>query len=109
MAEADIVIAASDATFFDPHAVGGQVASIEAIGPDPQDAHGGGDAHGRCRHGTSACRPSGPDELGMISQIVDPPSALRDEAQAWAEKIARNRRRPWLLTKRALWAPWSWA
>ncbi len=29
-------------------------------------------------------------ELGMISQIVDPPERLREEAQALAEKIARN-------------------
>ena len=29
-------------------------------------------------------------ELGMISQIVDPPENLRDEAQALAEKIAKN-------------------
>jgi enoyl-CoA hydratase/carnithine racemase len=29
-------------------------------------------------------------ELGMISQIVDPPGQLREEAQALAEKIAKN-------------------
>ncbi len=29
-------------------------------------------------------------QLGMISQIVDPPEKLREEAQALAEKIARN-------------------
>ena len=29
-------------------------------------------------------------ELGMISQIVDPPEKLRDVAQALAEKIAKN-------------------
>ena len=29
-------------------------------------------------------------ELGMISQIVDPPEQLREEAQELAEKIAKN-------------------
>src|SRR5207248_8286088 len=42
-------------------------------------------------------------ELGMISQIVDPPERLRDEAQALAEKIARNSPAAMRATKRALW------
>ena len=43
-------------------------------------------------------------QLGIVSQVVDPPDRLRDEAQALAELIAR--RDPALLaaTKRALWA-----
>src|SRR4051812_4494978 len=43
-------------------------------------------------------------ELGMISQIVDPPERLRDEAQALAEKIAKNSPSAMAATKRALWA-----
>jgi enoyl-CoA hydratase/carnithine racemase len=42
-------------------------------------------------------------ELGMISQIVDPPDQLRAEAQALAEKIARNSPAAMAATKRALW------
>ncbi len=42
-------------------------------------------------------------ELGMISQIVDPPERLRDEAQELAEKIARNSPAAMAATKRALW------
>ena len=42
-------------------------------------------------------------ELGMISQIVDPPEQLRDEAQELAEKIARNSPAAMAATKRALW------
>ena len=42
-------------------------------------------------------------ELGMISQIVDPPEQLRDEAQALAEKIARNSPAAMAATKKALW------
>ena len=42
-------------------------------------------------------------ELGMISQIVDPPERLRDEAQQLAEKIARNSPAAMRATKKALW------
>jgi enoyl-CoA hydratase/carnithine racemase len=41
-------------------------------------------------------------ELGMISQIVDPPENLRDAAQGLAEKIARNSPAAMRATKRAL-------
>jgi enoyl-CoA hydratase/carnithine racemase len=40
----------------------------------------------------------------MISQIVDPPDRLRYEAQALAEKIAKNSPAAMRATKRALWA-----
>ena len=39
----------------------------------------------------------------MISQVVDPPEQLREEAQALAEKIARNSPAAMAATKRALW------
>jgi enoyl-CoA hydratase/carnithine racemase len=42
-------------------------------------------------------------DLGMISQVVDPPERLREEAQALAEKIARNSPEAMRLTKQALW------
>jgi enoyl-CoA hydratase/carnithine racemase len=42
-------------------------------------------------------------ELGMISEIVDPPERLRDAAQELAEKIARNSPAAMAATKRALW------
>jgi enoyl-CoA hydratase/carnithine racemase len=42
-------------------------------------------------------------ELGMISQIVDPPDRLREEAQDLAERIARNSPAAMAATKRALW------
>ena len=42
-------------------------------------------------------------QLGMISQIVDPPERLRDEAQALAETIARNSPAAMRASKRALW------
>ena len=39
----------------------------------------------------------------MVSQVVDPPERLREEAQALAEKIARNSPAAMAATKRALW------
>ena len=103
VADADIVIAASDAQFFDPHVSVGQVVAIEAIGLHAQDAGRGRDAHGVRRQATSACRRSARYELGMISQIVDPPEQLREEAQALAEKIAKNSPAAMRDTKKALW------
>jgi enoyl-CoA hydratase/carnithine racemase len=42
-------------------------------------------------------------ELGMISEIVDPPADLRDRAQQLAETIAQNSPAAMAATKRALW------
>jgi enoyl-CoA hydratase/carnithine racemase len=102
VADADIVIASSDATFFDPHVSVGQVVSIEAIGlmkRIPAEAVMRMAFVGRHER-MSAQRAY---ELGMISQIVDPPERLRDEAQALAEKIAKNSPAAMAATKRALW------
>ena len=102
VADADIVIAASDAQFFDPHVSVGQVVSIEAIGlirKMPAEAVMRMAFVGKYER-MSAQRAF---ELGMISQIVDPPDRLRDEAQALAEKIARNSPAAMRATKRALW------
>jgi len=102
IADADIVIAASDAQFFDPHVSIGQVVAMEAIGllrKMPSEAVMRMALVGRFER-VSAQRAY---ELGMISQIVDPPERLRDEAQALAEKIARNSPAAMAATKRALW------
>jgi enoyl-CoA hydratase/carnithine racemase len=42
-------------------------------------------------------------ELGMISEVVDPPERLREVAQELAEKIARNSPAAMAASKRALW------
>src|SRR4051794_38497218 len=102
VADADIVIAASDAQFFDPHVSVGQVVAIEAIGllrKMPVEAVMRMAFVGRYER-LSAQRVY---ELGMISQIVDPPDKLREEAQALAEKIAKNSPAAMRATKRALW------
>jgi enoyl-CoA hydratase/carnithine racemase len=102
IADADIVIAASDAQFFDPHTSIGQVVSIEAIGMMKRIP---AEAVMRMAFVGRYERMSAPRayELGMISQIVDPPERLRDEAQALAEKIAQNSPAAMAATKRALW------
>jgi enoyl-CoA hydratase/carnithine racemase len=101
IADADIVIAASDAQFFDPHVSVGQVVSLEAIGlirKMPAEAVMRMAFVGRYER-MSAQRAY---ELGMVSQIVDPPDQLRAEAQDLAEKIAKNSPAAMAATKRAL-------
>ncbi len=103
VADADIVIAASDATFVDPHVSLGQVSAYETIGlarKSPMEAivrmalagvHERLDAQ-RAR------------QLGILSQVVDPPERLRVEAQELGEKIARNSPAAMRATKQALWS-----
>jgi enoyl-CoA hydratase len=102
VADADIVIAASDAQFLDPHVSLGQVTAYEAIGlarKIPFEAVMRMALVGRHER-LSAERALA---LGMVSQVVDPPERLRAEAQALAEKIARNSPAAMAATKRALW------
>ncbi len=102
VADADIVMAASDAQFFDPHVSVGQVVALEAIGllrKMPAEAVMRMALVGRHER-ISAHRAL---ELGMISQVVDPPERLREEAQLLGEKIARNSPAAMAATKRALW------
>jgi enoyl-CoA hydratase len=102
VADADIVIAASDAQFFDPHVSVGQVVAIEAIGlmkKMPVEAVMRMAFMGRYER-IGAARAH---ELGMISEIVDPPDALRARAQELGETIARNSPAAMAATKRALW------
>jgi enoyl-CoA hydratase/carnithine racemase len=102
VADADIVIAASDAEFFDPHVSIGQVVAIEAVGllrKMPVEAVMRMAFVGRYER-LSAGRAH---ELGMVSQVVDPPEKLREAAQELAEKIAKNSPAAMAATKRALW------
>jgi enoyl-CoA hydratase len=101
VADADIVIAASDAQFLDPHVSVGQVTALEAIGlarKMPFEAVMRMALLGRHER-MSAQRAY---ELGMLSQVVDPPEGLRDAAQELAETVARNSPTAMRATKRAL-------
>ena len=89
-------------SFFDPHVSVGQVVAIEAIGllrKMPFEAVMRMALTGRHER-MSASRAL---ELGMISQVVDPPERLRAEAQTLAEKIALNSPAAMAASKRALW------
>ena len=102
VADSDIVIAASDAQFFDPHVSIGQVVAIEAIGlirRMPAEAVMRMAFVGKYER-MNAQRAY---ELGMISQIVDPPEQLREEAQKLAETVGRNSPTAMRYTKKALW------
>lgn len=102
VADADIVIAAADATFFDPHVSVGQVVSFELMAllrkmpfePVMRMALVG--AHERM----PATRAY---ELGMVSEVVEDPARLRARATEIAELVARNSPAAMRATKRALW------
>jgi enoyl-CoA hydratase len=102
VADSDIVIASANATFLDTHVSVGQVAAYELIGLArrmPFEAVLRMALVGRHER-LSAARALA---LGMVSQVVDPPERLREEAQELAEKIARNSPAAMAATKRALW------
>jgi enoyl-CoA hydratase len=102
VADADIVLASSDATFLDPHVSIGQVSAYEMIGLArrmPFEAVMRMALLGRHER-ISAARAF---ELGMVSQVVDPPEALEETAQTLAETIARNSPAAMRATKRAMW------
>jgi enoyl-CoA hydratase len=102
VADSDIVIAASDAQFVEPHVSVGQAVALESISllrKMPAEAVMRMALVGRHER-MDASRAF---ELGMISQIVDPPERLREVAQDLAEKVARNSPSAMAATKRALW------
>src|SRR4051794_34377840 len=102
VADADIVIAASDAQFFDPHVSVGQVVAVEAIGlirKMPVEAVMRMAFVGKYER-MSAERARA---LGMISEVVDPPERLRERAQELGETIAKNSPAAMAATKKALW------
>jgi enoyl-CoA hydratase/carnithine racemase len=102
VADADIVIAAADATFLDPHVSIGQVTAYEAIalvGKSPMEPVVRMALTGR--HERVTARRA--HQLGILSEVVDPPDRLREVALALAEKVARNSPAAMAATKRALW------
>jgi enoyl-CoA hydratase/carnithine racemase len=102
VADADIVIAAADATFLDPHVSVGQVTAYEAIAlarKAPFEAIMRMALIGRHERVTAARA----YQLGVVSELVDPPERLHDRAQELAETIARNSPAAMAVSKRALW------
>jgi enoyl-CoA hydratase len=102
VADADIVIASSNATFLDPHVSIGQVTAYEAIAlvrKSPMEPIMRMALTGRHER-LSAARAY---ELGILSQVVEPPQQLADAAMELAEKIALNSPAAMRATKKALW------
>jgi len=102
VADADIVIASSNATFIDPHVSIGQVAASEDIAlvqKSPAEAIMRMALVGRHERLTAERA----RQLGILSEVVDPPERLPAVAQELAEKIARNSPAAMRATKRALW------
>lgn len=103
VADADVVVMASDATLLDPHVSIEQVSAYETIGlvrKSPMESVMRMALTGRHERITAARA----FQLGICSQVVDPPSSLRDAAQALGETIARTPLDELRTKKRALWA-----
>jgi enoyl-CoA hydratase/carnithine racemase len=101
VADADIVLASSDATFLDPHVSIGQVTAYEAVAlvrKSPMEAITRMALVGRHERITA----DRAHQLGILSEVVEP-SRLRDRAGELAASIARNSPAAMAATKRALW------
>jgi enoyl-CoA hydratase len=102
VADADIVIAASDAELVDPHVSIGQVVAYEGIAlarKSPMETVLRMALVGR--HERVDARRA--HQLGIVSEVIDPPERLRERAQELAELIAKNSPAAMAATKRALW------
>ncbi|HEX7134986.1 MAG TPA: enoyl-CoA hydratase/isomerase family protein [Iamia sp.] len=101
VADADMVIASSDATFLDPHVSIGQVTAYEAIAlvrTSPMEPIMRMAFTGRHERMTAARA----HQLGIVGEVVAP-ERLRQAALELAEKVARNSPTAMAATKRALW------
>jgi enoyl-CoA hydratase/carnithine racemase len=102
VADADIVIAAAGVTFVDPHVSVGQVVAYEGITlarTSPMEAVMRMALVGRHERLTAERA----RQLGILSEVIDPPERLRAHAQELAEKIAKNSPAAMRATKQALW------
>jgi enoyl-CoA hydratase/carnithine racemase len=102
VADADIVMAAADATFVDPHVSIGQVTAFEVIAlarMSPMEPITRMALVGRGER-LSAQRAH---QLGVVGEVVDPPARLRAAAGELAATIAKNSPAAMAATKRALW------
>jgi enoyl-CoA hydratase len=102
VADADIVVLSSSASLLDPHVSIGQVSAYETIAlcrKSPMEAILRMALVGRHER-IPAARAY---ELGIASQVVDPPERLRDEVRALAEAIAQRPLSTLRATKRAMW------
>ena len=102
LADADVVLAASDAQFVDPHVSVGQVSAFEPICLARRAPF---EVVMRLALVGSAERMDAAraHALGLVSEVVDPPDRLHDAAQDVAEHIAANDLEVVLARKLDLW------
>jgi enoyl-CoA hydratase/carnithine racemase len=103
VADADIVIAAPEATFLDPHVSIGQVSALETIALArrcPMEAISRLALIGRHER-IDATRAR---QLGLLSEIVPAATDLRPRAQELAEQIAQSPMDRLVALKRTLWS-----
>jgi len=102
VADADVVIAAADATFLDPHVSVGQASVYETIALAKKSAMEPVLRMaflGRAERMTAQRAHA----IGIVSDVIDPPEQLRAAAQELAEQIARRPAEELAAIKRALW------
>ena len=91
LAGCDLAVAASTATFLDPHVSVGQTTGlepVELVGIMPL-----GDIFRMAFVGSyERLEATDAHRLGLVSEVVDPPDLLEDRVQALAESICRNSR-----------------
>ena len=100
--DSDISLCSSNATFFDPHVSVGQTAGYSGFALAKLIPFGAAMRvvlTGRYER-VSATRAL---ELGLVTEVVDPPEELRAVTQALAELIARNSPAALARSKRAMW------
>jgi enoyl-CoA hydratase/carnithine racemase len=102
VADADVAIAASDATFLDPHVAVGQASVYETIALAKKSAM---EAVLRMAFvgRTERMTAGRAYQLGIVSEVVDPPERLRAAAQELAERIAQQPAGELAALKHALW------
>jgi enoyl-CoA hydratase len=102
VADADVVIASSAASFLDPHVSVGQVSAYETIGLARKIAFESVMRMALIGRG-ERMSPQRAYELGLLSEVVDPPEMLRARAQELAELIAQTDPGQLRAAKKALW------
>jgi len=101
VADADVVIASSKATFLDPHVSVGQVSAIETIGmirKSPMEPITRMALTGRYERMTAERA----RQLGVLSEVIEP-DRLRERAQELGETIAQYPLEELSEKKKALW------
>lgn len=103
VADSDIVVAASDATFLDPHVSVGQVSSWEPIGLLRKGVPFDTVARMLYLGRHEVLDANDARRAGMVGEVVDPPTGLRERCQEIGELIASNSPSAMIVSKKVLW------